>query len=34
LLFSAATTPGAAIVHAVGYSGVSGALNPFALRNG
>jgi hypothetical protein len=34
LLFSAATTPGAAIVHAVGYSGVSGALNRFALRNG
>jgi len=34
LLLSAATTPGAAIVHAVGYSGVSGAFNPFALQNG
>jgi hypothetical protein len=30
LLFSAATTPGAAIVHAVGYSEVYGAFNPFA----
>lgn len=34
LLFSVSTTPGAAIVQAVGYSGVSGALNPFGLRNG
>lgn len=34
VLLSAATTPGASTVHAVGYSGTSGALNPFALRNG
>jgi hypothetical protein len=34
LLFSVSTTPGAAIVQAVGYSGVSGAFNPFALQNG
>ena len=33
-LVSAATTPGAAIVQAVGYSGASGAFNPLALRNG
>jgi hypothetical protein len=29
-----ATTPGAAIVQAVGHSGVYGAFNPFALQNG
>jgi hypothetical protein len=34
VLFSAATTPGAAIVQAVGYTGTSGALNPLALQNG
>jgi hypothetical protein len=34
LLLSAATTPGAEIVQAVGYTGVSGAENPFALQNG
>lgn len=34
LLTSVATTPGAAIVQAVGYSGTSGALNPLALQNG
>jgi hypothetical protein len=34
VLSSAATTPGAAIVQAVGYSGGSGSLNPFALQNG
>ena len=34
LLFSVATTPGASIVQAVGYSGVSGAVNPLALQNG
>jgi hypothetical protein len=34
LLFSAATTPGAAIVQAIGYSGIYGAFNPFALQNG
>ncbi len=34
LLFSVSTTPGATIVQAVGYSGVSGALNPFAPQNG
>ena len=33
-LFSVATTPGAAIVQAVGYTGTSGALNPLALQNG
>ncbi len=34
LLFSVSMTPGAAVVQAVGYSGVSGALNPFGPRNG
>jgi hypothetical protein len=34
VLSSVATTPGAAIVQAVGYTGTSGALNPFALQNG
>jgi hypothetical protein len=34
VLSSVSTTPGATIVQAVGYSGVSGSLNPFALRNG
>jgi hypothetical protein len=34
LLLSAATTPGAEIVQAVGYTGVSGAENPFAVQNG
>ena len=34
VLNSVATTPGAAIVQAVGDSGVSGALNPLALQNG
>jgi hypothetical protein len=34
VLNSVATTPGAAIVQAVGYSGVYGAFNPFALQNG
>jgi hypothetical protein len=29
-----ATTPGAAIVQAVGDTGTSGALNPLALQNG
>lgn len=33
VLASASTTPGSAIVQAVGYSGVYGALNPFALQN-
>jgi hypothetical protein len=28
------TTPGAAIVQAVGTSGASGANNPFAIQNG
>jgi hypothetical protein len=34
VLSSVATTPGAAIVQAVGDTGVSQALNPFALQNG
>jgi hypothetical protein len=34
VLDSVSTTPGATIVQAVGYSGVSGSFNPFALRNG
>ncbi len=34
LLLSAATTPGAAIVQAVGFTGTSGALNPLVLQNG
>lgn len=34
LLNSVATTPGAAIVQAVGDTGTSGALNPLALQNG
>jgi hypothetical protein len=34
VLNSVATTPGAAIVQAAGYSGVYGAFNPFALQNG
>ena len=33
VLLSVAATPGSSTVHAVGYSGTSGALNPFALRN-
>jgi hypothetical protein len=33
ILLSASTTPGAAIVHAVGYSGPYGSFNPLALRN-
>jgi hypothetical protein len=33
-LLSAATTPGASIVQAVGDTGTSGALNPLALQNG
>ncbi|HEY6276382.1 MAG TPA: hypothetical protein VIX86_08615 [Streptosporangiaceae bacterium] len=34
VLASVATTPGAAIVQAVGYSGVYQALNPLAMQNG
>lgn len=34
VLLAAATTPGAATVQAVGYSGSSGAYNPLALENG
>ncbi len=34
VLSSVATTPGAAIVQAVGYSGVYQALNPLVLQNG
>jgi hypothetical protein len=34
VLFSVATTPGAAIVQAVGYSGVYQAFNPLAMQNG
>ena len=34
VLNSVSTTPGASIVQAAGDSGVSGANNPFALRNG
>jgi hypothetical protein len=34
LLSGAATTPGAAIVQAVGFSGVTGTQNPFAIQNG
>jgi hypothetical protein len=34
VLASVATTPGAAIVQAVGYTGVYQALNPLVLRNG
>jgi len=34
LLNSVATTPGAAIVQAVGDTCTSGALNPLALQNG
>jgi hypothetical protein len=34
VLLSAATTPGAAIVQAVGLTGTSGALNPLVLENG
>src|SRR5215469_15563608 len=34
VLSSVSTTPGASIVQAVGRSGTSGSLNPFALRNG
>jgi hypothetical protein len=33
-LFSVATTPGASIVQAVGYSGVYQAFNPLAMQNG
>jgi hypothetical protein len=33
VLSSVSTTPGATIVQAVGYSGVSGSFNPFALQN-
>jgi hypothetical protein len=34
VLDSVSTTPGAAIVQAVGDSGVTGSVNPFALQNG
>ena len=34
VLSSVSTTPGASIVQAVGRSGTSGSLNPFALQNG
>ena len=34
VLSSVATTPGAAIVQAVGYTGVYQALNPLVLQNG
>ena len=34
VLFSVATTPGASIVQAVGYSGVYQAFNPLAMQNG
>ena len=34
VLNSVSTTPGAAIVQAVGGSGVTGSVNPFALQNG
>jgi hypothetical protein len=34
VLTSASTTPGAAIVWAVAYSGLTGSFNPLALRNG
>lgn len=33
LLTSVSTTPGAAIVWAVGYRGASGSFNPLALEN-
>jgi hypothetical protein len=34
VLTSASTTPGAAIVWTVGYSGLTGSFNPLALKNG
>ena len=34
LLAGVATTPGASIVQAVGFSGITGSQNPFALQNG
>jgi hypothetical protein len=33
-LSGVATTPGAAIVQAVGTSGITGSFNPFAIQNG
>ena len=34
VLTSASTTPGAAIIWTVGYSGLTGSFNPLALKNG
>ena len=34
VLTAVSTTPGAAIIWAVGHSGTSGSFNPLALQNG
>jgi hypothetical protein len=34
VLSDVSTTPGAAIVQAVGYSGLTGSFNPIAMQNG